>query len=355
MVEIEIYELGFTSPRCKAALATVTKCLVDAILGMSNPINLKRLRLKMGYPRDIDSVRLVTALNKIEILEVQLREEDASLLFKVMMHYEGSVTSLSLLGNLSLSRLEPEPLFHVFDKLKVFGARCYNLPLEAGLVKTLFEKIASGTNLKKLRIDGCPNLSQVSPGLLRNMVAQLEELELKELDGDHTTPYLFRNNETVKIVTAIATTETSNLKKLNICSDMRSINYRLLSKMATKVEDLTLEYAVENLKTIFQISISNWPGKLRRLKVIGRSTNLDTLDADILARVANNLECFEFSHHSFLTVNQTENILSLALKTKSHLKRLHVWVQGCSSNLDPLVREAEKIIPELNIHYKSGL
>ena len=59
--------------------------------------------------------------------------------------------------------------------------------------------------------------------------------------------------------------------------------------MTTKVEDLTLEYAVENLKTIFQVPLSNWPGKLRRLKVIGRSTNLDTLDADILARVALNV------------------------------------------------------------------
>ena len=109
MKEIEIYNLGDTRT-CKAALATVIKCLVDTILG-GRTIKLKRLLLKPGCLLS-PAVRLATALNKIEILEVQLFHEDLNLLFKAMMQGETSVTSLSSLwGHLYLSELDPESFF----------------------------------------------------------------------------------------------------------------------------------------------------------------------------------------------------------------------------------------------------
>ena len=342
MEEIEIYNLGDTRT-CKAALTTVIKCLVDTILG-GKTIKLKRLLLKPGCLLS-PAVRLATALNKIEILEVQLFHEDLNLLFKAMMQGETSVTSLSSLwGHLYLSELDPESFFGVFDKLKEFGIiSSENVPTEPSMVATFFEKIASGTNFKTLRLRGSFDLSQVNGSLLRRMVTQLEDLDLWWLD----VPSI------VKIVTAIATTETSNLRKLKISSDMRSVDKCLLAKMARKVEDLTLECAVQDVIWVFEAMAKFGTRKLRRIRLIGWSTNLDELDPDILATVVNNLECFEFSSHSFLTVNQTENILSLALKTKSHLRRLHICVRGSTSNLDPLVREAEKIIPDLNVRYSS--
>ena len=66
----------------------------------------------------LESVRLVTALDKIETLEVQLCKGEVNLLLEAMMDEETSVKTLPLLGKLLLSDLEPEYLYGVFDKLK---------------------------------------------------------------------------------------------------------------------------------------------------------------------------------------------------------------------------------------------
>ena len=77
----------------------------------NNQAEEARLLLKPGCLLS-PVVRLVTALNKIEILEVQLFHEDLNLLFKAMMQGETSVTSLSSLwGHLYLSELDPESFF----------------------------------------------------------------------------------------------------------------------------------------------------------------------------------------------------------------------------------------------------
>ena len=53
---------------------------------------------------------------------MQLDRFKVNLLLKELREGESSVTSLSLLGILDLSQLEPEYLLAVFDKLKEFGA-----------------------------------------------------------------------------------------------------------------------------------------------------------------------------------------------------------------------------------------
>ena len=109
MEEIEIHELGFDS---RVAEGAVTKCVVNAIL--KRPNNLKKLALKgVYYRKGVDSVSL-----KIEILELNLHKDEASLLLKLMMGGGTFVTSLSLLGNLVLSQFEPDFVFGVFDKMK---------------------------------------------------------------------------------------------------------------------------------------------------------------------------------------------------------------------------------------------
>ena len=125
-------------------------CLADSIIdGQSN---LRRLVIKdvIYNSNDVDSARFATALNKIETLEVNLYTDEVNLLLKAMMEEDTSVSSLSLLGNQDLSQLEPEHLFGVFDKLKEIGAFAYASPPQPHLVKTLFEKVAAGTNLKTL-------------------------------------------------------------------------------------------------------------------------------------------------------------------------------------------------------------
>ena len=90
MEEVEIH---------KEAGGHSTRCLVDAILNRSN--KLKRVVLEGGRGgRDgVDSALLVTALNKIEVLEVYLYKDEANMLLKMMMQDETSVTSLSLLSH----------------------------------------------------------------------------------------------------------------------------------------------------------------------------------------------------------------------------------------------------------------
>ena len=139
-------------------------CLADAI-----PNRTSNLTEETGLQR-----------SDLKLLEVRLDSFKVNLLLKAIMEGESSLTSLSLLGILDLSQLEPEYLLVVFDKLKEFGA-VYRYPDEhpqPGLVRTLFEKIAAGTNLKTLRLQDFPDLSQVTRNTLCKMVTQLEELDL---------------------------------------------------------------------------------------------------------------------------------------------------------------------------------
>ena len=141
----------------------------------------------------MDSTLLVSALNKIIVLEVNLYKDEANMLFKMMMQDETSVTSLSLLSHHYLPELEPLYLFGVFHKLKEFNAfandplwnEMRNLHPRPDLVATLCERVAAGTNLKILRLNKIDDLSQVSCRSLTKMVTQVEELELG--DGENNS------------------------------------------------------------------------------------------------------------------------------------------------------------------------
>ena len=156
MEEIEIHKLGTCSTIVQANGAAVINCVLDAIL--DRPSHVKRLFLKCDNikTKDVDSVRLVTAINKIQVLKLGLGgivEEQANLLFKKMMEEGTSITSLSLRGYHALSQLQPKYFFGVFDKLKEFGADDSEFGIaEPEVVRTLCEKIAAGSNLKVLRL-----------------------------------------------------------------------------------------------------------------------------------------------------------------------------------------------------------
>ena len=123
----------------------------------------------------------VSYKNKIQVLKLGLGgigEEQANLLFKKMMEEGTSITSLSLRGYHTLSQLQPKYFFGVFDKLKEFGADAFFGIAEPEVVRTLCEKIAAGSNLKILRLQGFLDLSQVDRSTLSRMMTHLEELEL---------------------------------------------------------------------------------------------------------------------------------------------------------------------------------
>ena len=208
MEEIEIrpaVEIFSTAGRA------VLKCVIDAIL--DRPNNLKKLVKVNEYPTPVNSLRFVTALNKIEILEVALESHHCNMLFKAMVREDSCVKSLSLLNNLALSKCEPDYLFGVFDKLREFGAasdppylppptpQVYPFPCQGPipasrrdspsewvhLIRTLCEKIVSGTNLKKLRLRGLNDeLSRVNWGTLSTMASKLEVLELSTWESSST-------------------------------------------------------------------------------------------------------------------------------------------------------------------------
>ena len=361
MEEIEIYKLGSSWPKAQANVKAFTKCVFDAIV--NRPNNLKRLVLdKVSYKDGVDSLRLVTALNNIRILKLNLyKEDDVNLLFKTMMQKKTSVTSLSLLGNLVLSELEPEYLFGTFDKLKEFGIRACDAdhpPLnhlrKPDMLKTLCEKIADGTNLKTLRLEGFHDFSHMSRGTLSRMVIQLEELELS---SQYRSP-AFSSNDLTTIVTAIAN-ETSNLRRLNISTDLRLVSSRLVAKMATQVEELELGSLKkeEQVKVLFGVIADRWgdrwsgPGKLKRM-TLRNCSHLGNIEVDTLASAVNNLESFELDCDSYLSVREIERIFQVT-KKRTALKRLSIWVYGYVSyaypSFLPLVADAAKIIPELYI------
>ena len=129
-----------------------------------------------------------------------------------MMKKDSCVTSLSLLSDLDLSECEPKYLFGVFEKLREFRATSYpflppprsprGFPSRRGrpipprrdppsewvyLIRTLCEKIASGTNLKKLRLRGLNDeLSRVNWGTLSTMATKLDVLELSTWESSST-------------------------------------------------------------------------------------------------------------------------------------------------------------------------
>ena len=340
MEEIEIHDF----PRAEGH---PTKCLVDAIL--NRPNKLKRLFLKCGR-HGVDPALLVTALNKVEILEVSLFKDEANMLFKLMMQDETSVMSLSLLAFHHLSELEPRYLFGVFHKLKEFNAfqnlLFQNLPPWRDLMATLCETVAAGTNLKILRLQHVDDLSQVSRQSLSRMVTQVEEFEL----GCEENATLA--DEIGTIVEAIATTVAGNLKKLSLFAiDLSVVDSGLLAQMATQVEELRLGgghiLAEDQVKAIFQ-TIAAGPGKLKKISLRCRST-LHRVDAEILASAVNNLECFLNDYPGSLTIHQMKRILSMALETTC-LKNLEFWVRGDTSHLDAsLITEVEKVIPNVYI------
>ena len=90
-------------------------------------------------------------------------------------------------------------------------------------MRSLCEKIASGTNLKILRLEGFHDLSEVRQSTLQRMLTQLEELELGRWKRSPTL-----------LALKIATSETSNLRKLTLGIDLKSVD--------SKVEDLKLDY-----------------------------------------------------------------------------------------------------------------
>ena len=356
MDEIEIHRLSCLwpqGPKVGPVEVAVTRCVVDSIL--SRPDNLKKLVLKNVVYKEpffathIDPVvspRLATALNKVEVLDVELLAPEVNLLLKAMMENETSVTSLSLSGQLVLSHLEPDYLFGVFDKVKelwVVNDSSRFIPPRLDLVTTLCEKVAMGTGMRKLTLQGFHDLSLVDRSTLSTMVTKLEELTLHDFKRGPT----FSRDDLVTIITAIATIETSNMKKIFLYIDLRSIDCSLLANMATKVEHLGLQCAMEEeqLRAIFE-AVAAWPGKLKWLAVSGRSS-LHRLDADILASAVSNLECFD-CWEGFVTVNQAEKILRMALKSTT-LRRLIFGVQDYTSNLDPLVKEAEAKIPHTHV------
>ena len=247
---------------------------------------------------------------------------------------------------------------YVFDKLKEFGVRAcgadhppHKRHREPHMVKTLCEKIAAGSNLKTLRLEGFHDLSQVSRSTLTKMVTHLEELEL----SGRLTDQSFSRDDITTIVRGIGTTETSNLKKLKISIDMRSVDSQLVAQMATRVEDLELHFVnEEQVRAIFG-DIATRMGKLRRMTLEKNCLFLHKLDADIAAIALNNLESFEFDYrsgHSYFTVHQTEKILHQAKKATT-LQKLTIWVEGYTGYsddpLNPLITEAKEIIPHLYI------
>ena len=169
MEEIEIHKLSpYYSCRAVENGGAIVNCVLDAILDRSN--NLKKLLLNCAYKwTNVNSVRRVTTLNRVAILDVCLYEEEANLLFKKIVEEETSVISLCLRGCLRLSQLEPDHLCGVFDKLKEFCADAgysasplFHQPADPGVVKLLFEKIAAGSNLRKLQLTNFSDISQVA-------------------------------------------------------------------------------------------------------------------------------------------------------------------------------------------------
>ena len=183
------------------------------------------------------------------------------------------------------------------------------------------------------------------------MVTRVEELDL------NSTKTELLMDDRVTIVTAIATNKKTNLKKLRVCLDLSSIESWLLSKMATRLEDFSLVIGMgkieeEKVRTIFE-AIAIGPGNLKTL-YLGCRSNLHRLDADVLATAVNNLEGFHNDLPSFLTLHQAEMALNRVLHTTS-LKKHCIWVSedADAEYMDPLVREAEKRVPNLFIQKSS--
>ena len=323
------------------------RCVVDCVLKGQN--NLKRLVLNRTYGEDPygeDPVLLATALNKIEVLDVELTEEQANLLFKTMKD-ETSIKSLYLRNDLALSKLEPTHFFGAFDKLDVLNLDDEygdNVPFQLDVITTFCETVAAGTNLKRLSLYDV-HLSQVNHHLLGRMAMQMAK-QLEELQ-------LLRRNRRMRdqigtIVEAIANTEVGTLKTLSLHGiDLGLVEGCLLARMATQVEELKLysNFDQDQAKAIFEV-IAAGPGRLKKLEITRR---LDDVDADILACAVNNLEVFyqNDSAEGSLPIGHMKKILSKALKETS-LKTL--IFQGERRHMKSrLIKEAKKIIPYISI------
>ena len=331
MEEIEIYN------------GELAKYVAEAVL--QRPNNLKRLLLENTCPDGSLDPVLFTMLNKFEVLEVGLNEEQANLLLK-MMREESSVKSLTLLGHQEFSKLEPTSFFAAFDKLK--GLQLVNNWERDNVPKTtLCEAVAAGKNLRKLNLPS--HLFQVDDHLVGRMAIQMAtQLEHLHIDGNERQPM---KDQIGIIVEAIANTEAGTLKKLGLNKiDFSLVDCGVLARMATQVGELDLDSRLlsNQVKAIFE-AIAAGPGKLKELTI---ARGLDTVDADVLAIAVNKLKVFwhgmPWHWGIHLSSHHIEKILSRALERTS-LRDL--WIKGEKRKLDPnLISKAKEIIPSVSIH-----
>lgn len=159
---------------------------------------------------------------------------------------------------------------------------------------TICEKVAAGSNLKKMSLDAV-HLDQVNNHLLGRMAKQMaKQLEELSLFGWGSGSEHMRD-QIGTIVEAIANTEAGTLKLLRLYRiDLGLVEDCLLARMATQVEDLELhsDFDEDQANKIFE-AIAAGPGRLKELE-FERSS--DDVDADILACAANNLEFFLSKH-----------------------------------------------------------
>ena len=227
--------------------------LYDAL---KRPNQLKKLALGhhqknfLALEAAEDPGLLVTALNRITWLQVGLTEVQANLLLWETMQEGSSLKGLSLTRRLQLAQLEPTPFFAAFSKLEELHLDGSNPAAPQHLVLSLCQTVAAGTRLKKLRL---------------------------------------------------------------INMDLSEVDHQLLSRMAARVEEFTLESMTGTQLGREQAgAILGATGKLKKLEMY--VSCLSELDAEVLALGANRLEWFKASH---VTRHQIDEILTRALTTTS--------------------------------------
>ena len=251
MEEIKIY--------CRA-VGSMTSIMIDTVL--QRPNNIKKLYWT-GRLRDGDPVLLANALNKIEVLEVYLNEEEANLLFK-MMQGKTAIRSLSFIGPLRLSKLEPTNLVRALDKIEVLLLCPEEAEMSSNALPVavnLFKAVAAGTNVNKLEFSLAYLGAHIDSRLLGRMVTQVKELHLFDT---------FDKKDKIKaIVKAIANSEAVPLKKLSLSEvNLKFVSSRWLARMATKVEELHLDtqyMGKEEARAILG-AIAVGPEKLKQLR-----------------------------------------------------------------------------------------
>ena len=327
--------------------------VLNAVLQRTD--TLKKLALHGSHSRPTrfqDPVPLAFSLNKIEVLEVALTEEQANILFKMMQ--DGTrIKSLSIFNTLQLSRLEPRHLIGALDKLEMLflGEKREGVaPPTQEVMNTFCKAVAAGTNLKELRLGYGYDLSQAHHRSLGRMATQLVELYLEgSLVND------FMRNQIGIFLEAIASPEVKTLKKLGLYHiDVKSTDGNLLARVATELDTFHIMCDVDRdqVNAIIE-AIAAGPGNLKDFMLHASSKSssvpisLSNVDADVLACAANSLEYFNLDTHAFsISIVQMHKTLTRALKATS-LKGLTFFCRRpvVSKLLADAVTEARKIIP----------